>query len=159
MQTDVLSRPVQSTELCDLLDANPQAVLVAGATDVGLWVTKQNRGLDTVIYLGEVDELKQIQDDGQYLSIGAAVSYTDASSAITTPLPGIPVLDPTYRWQTGTQCRHHRRQYRKWFTDRRHATRVDRRWSPTGTVQYKRTAAHRSRGLLHRLRQTGSARG
>ena len=56
--------PRSMAELCNLLEANPQAVLVAGATDVGLWVTKQNRRLETVIYLGEVEELKQIQDDG-----------------------------------------------------------------------------------------------
>jgi xanthine dehydrogenase small subunit len=54
---------------------------------VGLWVTKRNRRLDTVIYLGEVAELKQIQDDGSKLRIGAAVSYTDASGAITARYP------------------------------------------------------------------------
>ena len=84
--------PRSITGLCKLLDANPQAVLVAGATDVGLWVTKQNRGIDTVIYLGEVEDLKQVQDDGHHLSIGAAVSYTDASSAITHQYPAFEPL-------------------------------------------------------------------
>ena len=84
--------PRSITGLCDLLDANPQAVLVAGATDVGLWVTKQNRDIDTVIYLGEVEDLKQIEDDGHYLSIGAAVSYTDASSTITHHYPAFEPL-------------------------------------------------------------------
>jgi len=79
--------PRTLAELCDLRDTHPEAVLVAGATDVGLWVTKQNRHLKTVIYLGEVQELKQINDDGQTLKIGAAVSYTDATEAIVKIYP------------------------------------------------------------------------
>jgi len=79
--------PRTLVELCKLLDENPLAVLVAGATDVGLWVTKQLRRLETVIYLGAVEELKKITDDGCELSIGAAVSYTDASGAIAARYP------------------------------------------------------------------------
>ena len=94
--------PRSMAELCGLLDANPQAVLVAGATDVGLWVTKQNRRLETVIYLGEVVELKQIHDDGDELSIGAAISYTDASSAITALYPA---FLPLIQRIGGTQVR------------------------------------------------------
>jgi len=94
--------PRSLAELCKLLELHPQAVLFAGATDVGLWVTKQNRRLDTVIYLNTVPELKQIQDDGQYLSIGAAVSYTDASSAITARYPA---FLPLIQRIGGTQVR------------------------------------------------------
>ncbi len=31
--------------------------MLAGGTDIGLWVTKQHRELDTVIYTGRVAEL------------------------------------------------------------------------------------------------------
>ncbi len=79
--------PRSIDELCELLQNHPQAVMVAGATDVGLWVTKQLRKLDTVIYLGEVKELKQVEDDGEGLRIGAVVSYTDATDAITARYP------------------------------------------------------------------------
>ena len=88
--------------LCKLLEANPQAVLVAGATDVGLWVTKQNRRLETVIYLGAVEELKQIREDGEYLSIGAAVTYTDAASHIAARYPA---FLPLIQRIGGTQVR------------------------------------------------------
>jgi len=88
--------------LCELLEANPRAVLVAGATDVGLWVTKQNRRLETVIYLDAVEELKQIRDDGEYLSIGAAVTYTDAASDITARYPA---FLPLIQRIGGTQVR------------------------------------------------------
>ena len=75
--------PPSIDELCDLLQSHPQAVLVAGATDVGLWVSKQLRQLDTVIYLGAVAELKQIEYEGSDLIIGATVTYTDAKAAIS----------------------------------------------------------------------------
>ncbi len=74
-------------ELCRLLQTHPQATLVAGATDVGLWVTKQQRSLEKIIYLGAVVELKEIKDGNGYLSIGAAVSYTDSTQAITSRYP------------------------------------------------------------------------
>ncbi len=80
--------PQSVDELCDLLHKHPQATMVAGATDVGLWVTKHMRKLDTVIYLGGVAELKQIDTDGDDLLIGAAVTYTDAAPAITQRYPG-----------------------------------------------------------------------
>jgi len=88
--------PRTVAELCELRAAHPQAVLVAGATDVGLKVTKQNLRPDAVIYLGCIDELQQIGDqigdDGQYLSIGAAVTYTDATGAIAARHPAFLTL-------------------------------------------------------------------
>lgn len=94
--------PRSIPELCQLLEADPQAVMVAGATDVGLWVTKQQRRLGTVIYLGAVEELKGTHDDDGHLSIGAAVSYTDASSAITARYPA---FAPLIQRIGGTQVR------------------------------------------------------
>jgi xanthine dehydrogenase small subunit len=86
--------PHSISELCNLLEEHPQAVMVAGATDVGLWVTKQMRRLDSIIYLGEVTDLKQIDDDGKYLHIGAAVSYSDATTAIAARYPAfVPLIE------------------------------------------------------------------
>jgi xanthine dehydrogenase small subunit len=79
--------PRTADELCKLLENHPEATMVAGATDVGLWVTKQNRRLETVIYLGAVAELKKLETGDKDLRIGAAVSYTDASQAITDHYP------------------------------------------------------------------------
>lgn len=86
--------PRKLAGLCKLLEAEPEAVMVAGTTDVGLWVTKQKRRIETVIYLGEVAELKRIQHDGEDLLIGAAVSYTDATRAITDVYPAfLPLIE------------------------------------------------------------------
>ncbi|HKX42430.1 MAG TPA: FAD binding domain-containing protein [Burkholderiaceae bacterium] len=47
-------------------EANPNATLLAGSTDIGLWVNKQFRPLPDIVYVGDVNELKRIEhgDDG-----------------------------------------------------------------------------------------------
>lgn len=70
--------PQTEVELADLLSATPDATLVAGATDVGLWVTKQHRLLKNVISLEAIPALKSIEETDQGLRIGAMVRYSDA---------------------------------------------------------------------------------
>jgi xanthine dehydrogenase small subunit len=74
-------------ELGAALLAHPDAVLLAGGTDVGLWVTKQLRELPDLIYLGDVPELSAIEDRPQELWIGAAVTLTDAWPALLNRFP------------------------------------------------------------------------
>ena len=74
-------------ELADLYQRNPAAQLLAGGTDVGLWVTKQLRELPVVIYLGGVGELGRIGLGADRIEIGAAVSLTDAFDAIVPSYP------------------------------------------------------------------------
>ncbi|MFT3856749.1 MAG: xanthine dehydrogenase small subunit [Aquabacterium sp.] len=66
----------------------PHARLLAGCTDIGLWVTKQFRPLGDILYLGRVAELSACthHDDGS-LEIGAAVSLEAAWSALTRAMP------------------------------------------------------------------------
>jgi len=66
---------------------HPDAVLVSGGTDVGLWVTKAHRNLKSVISLGRVAELKTIEKTADLLTIGAGVTYDDAHAAITKQWP------------------------------------------------------------------------
>ncbi|MCT2398975.1 xanthine dehydrogenase small subunit [Novosphingobium mangrovi (ex Huang et al. 2023)] len=70
--------PASSDELAELLVEFPQARLVAGATDVGLWVTKGLKSLDTVIFLGDVADLAAIEESDDALIVGAGVRYADA---------------------------------------------------------------------------------
>ena len=74
-------------ELVDLRAQYPQATLLAGGTDVGLWVNKQLRLLDNVIYTGEVDALKEIGEHDGVIRIGAAVSLSAASVALCLHYP------------------------------------------------------------------------
>ncbi len=65
----------------------PQARIVAGSTDVGLWVTKQGRNLGDMLYIGQVEELKKIVVTDHALTIGANVSLSDALIKISDVYP------------------------------------------------------------------------
>ncbi|MNM46508.1 4-hydroxybenzoyl-CoA reductase subunit gamma [compost metagenome] len=65
----------------------PQARIVAGSTDVGLWVTKQGRNLGDMLYIGQVEELKNIVVTEHALTIGANVSLSDALIKISDFYP------------------------------------------------------------------------
>jgi xanthine dehydrogenase small subunit len=67
--------PASIDVLAALFERHPTAVIVAGATDVGLWVTKQLRDLPKIIHLGRVKGLDGIEDTGRDLLIGAAATY------------------------------------------------------------------------------------
>jgi xanthine dehydrogenase small subunit len=81
--------PATADALAELLLEHADARIVAGATDVGLWVTKDLRVLETVIDLGRVRELQQIEDTGAALAIGAGVTYTDALPILGALYPDI----------------------------------------------------------------------
>lgn len=81
--------PRSSDELAALLAEHPDARLVAGATDVGLWVTKGLRTLDTVIFLGDVADLARIEETDEALTLGAAVRYADAHAAMARLHPDL----------------------------------------------------------------------
>ena len=69
--------------------AEPQARVLAGSTDVGLWVNKQLRELPSLIHLGAVDELKRIAEGDGVLTIGAAAPLEDAWAALAARVPAL----------------------------------------------------------------------
>ena len=81
--------PRTLSELADRYAAAPQARLVAGGTDVGLWVNKQFRDLGEVISVTEVDELKAIAHDAGELRIGAGASLEAAWAALAERAPSL----------------------------------------------------------------------
>lgn len=80
-------RPRSSDELAAWYQANPDATLIAGATDVGLWVTKQLRDLAPVAFLNGVTDLQQIEDQGDTIRIGAGVTIADLRTALGPRFP------------------------------------------------------------------------
>ena len=70
----------------------PDATILAGGTDIGLWVTKQHRELETVIYTGRVEELLELHTSDSHLEIGGAVSIAAAADAIVEQYPGLDEL-------------------------------------------------------------------
>ena len=81
--------PVTADELAASCAAYPDARLVAGATDLGLWVTKQQRDLGTIIYTGNVRELLATQTTPTQIEIGAAVALTDAFALLGRYYPSL----------------------------------------------------------------------
>jgi len=80
-------RPADSDALADWYLQNPDAVLIAGATDVGLWVTKQLRDLKPVAFLNGVRDLQGIEVQGGQLHVGACVTISALHAAVTDRLP------------------------------------------------------------------------
>ncbi|MDN5924009.1 MAG: FAD binding domain-containing protein, partial [Xanthomonadales bacterium] len=70
--------PTTVEQLDELLATDPKATLLAGGTDVGLWVTKQHRDLANVIYVGHVAQLHGFEENEAELSLGAALTHTQA---------------------------------------------------------------------------------
>jgi xanthine dehydrogenase small subunit len=81
--------PRDLEELAAAVLAHPEAVIVAGATDIGLWVTKQRRPLETLIDLGKVAALKQIERRDNGVWIGAGVRYVDALDTLAELYPDL----------------------------------------------------------------------
>tara|TARA_R110002020_G_scaffold86731_5_gene214109 strand:- start:971 stop:2455 length:1485 start_codon:yes stop_codon:yes gene_type:complete len=79
--------PADVDDLAELYDAHPEATIVAGSTDVGLWVTKHMRAIAPAILIGHLEGLKEIALDEGGLTLGAGVSYTAARGALVSAFP------------------------------------------------------------------------
>ncbi|GAB2910318.1 xanthine dehydrogenase small subunit [Paraburkholderia jirisanensis] len=90
--TPTFYAPLSAAAFAELRAAQPQARIVAGGTDVGLWVTKQFRDLGDMLFIGNVDELKTIERDASTLTIGAAASLEAAYAALTAEYPELAEL-------------------------------------------------------------------
>ena len=74
--------PRSSDELAQWYARNPEATLIAGGTDVGLWVTKKMQDLGPIAFVSHAEDLRQIHDEKDSLRIGAAVTITNLMQAI-----------------------------------------------------------------------------
>ncbi|GAA3541733.1 xanthine dehydrogenase small subunit [Zobellella aerophila] len=79
--------PTSVTELAELLLQNPDARLLAGGTDLALEVTQFHRELPKMIYVGNVADMKQLEETDQVLVIGAARSLSDSYEALSRSYP------------------------------------------------------------------------
>ncbi|KQY57897.1 FAD-binding molybdopterin dehydrogenase [Ensifer sp. Root142] len=79
--------PASVDDFADVLEANPKATIVAGSTDVGLWVTKFMRDIAPVVHLTHLEELRRITVDDKGVTLGAGVSYAEAYPVITEHFP------------------------------------------------------------------------
>ena len=66
---------------------SPDATLLAGCTDIGLWVNKQFRVVEDILSITSIDELKRIDTRAETLRIGAGVTLSAAWAAIVRHWP------------------------------------------------------------------------
>ena len=79
--------PASEDSLARLYAQHPDATIVAGATDVGLWITKKLAPLEKIIHVGRVAELSHIEKTAQGYALGAIVSLARA-------MPVLGAIDP-----------------------------------------------------------------
>jgi xanthine dehydrogenase small subunit len=79
--------PQTLEQFAQLRSELPKARILAGSTDVGLWVTKHMRDLGDIIYLGQIDALKQITEQDGWLEIGAGVTLEKAYATAAAHYP------------------------------------------------------------------------
>ena len=79
--------PTSGDELAAILTAQPNTRIIAGGTDVGLWVTKQMRDLGPVVFLHACEDLKQISINDDQMYVGAGVTIETLREAIAPHYP------------------------------------------------------------------------
>ncbi|MEJ5018505.1 xanthine dehydrogenase small subunit [Ochrobactrum vermis] len=84
---DRLIVPGDLDDFATLLAAEPKATIVAGSTDVGLWVTKMMRDISPAVFIGHLEELRSIREENGIVTIGAGVTYTEAFGFLARRVP------------------------------------------------------------------------
>ena len=86
------TNPRTADELAAWYQANPDGRLIAGATDVGLWVTKQLRDLGPVAFIAGIDDLRGVTVREDEIRIGATTTLADLLPAIAPHHPGFAAM-------------------------------------------------------------------
>lgn len=81
--------PATLDALAGVSKAHPEALIVGGATDAGLWVTKQMRDIAPVVFTAQVPELHRIAVDDGGVTFGGGVTYAEALPAIEKHFPAL----------------------------------------------------------------------
>jgi len=84
--------PASVDDLGAVLETEPKATVVAGSTDVGLWVTKMMRNISPTVFIGGVKELRSMCDEDGVITIGAGVTYSEAFDFLSRRIPVLGAL-------------------------------------------------------------------
>ncbi|MBB5702291.1 xanthine dehydrogenase small subunit [Ochrobactrum daejeonense] len=86
---DRLVVPADLDDFAAILAAEPKATIVAGSTDVGLWVTKMMRDISPAVFIGHIEELRKIREVDGIVTIGAGVTYSEAFDFLARRIPAL----------------------------------------------------------------------
>lgn len=89
-------QPQSASDLASWYLEHPEATLIAGATDVGLWVTKDFRDLGPIAFLNRCADLRGIEDTPKGLRIGAMTTLTELEEAMALRHPSFAELIRRY---------------------------------------------------------------
>lgn len=76
-------------EALEIKSANPEAVPVAGGTDVMVELNFDRRRPPALLDLTRIPELQQVTDTGEYVRLGAGVTYTHVTEQLGTCAPAL----------------------------------------------------------------------
>ena len=88
--------PKSSDELADWYVEHPDATLIGGATDVGLWVNKDLRELSHVAFVGQIEDLRGVEVSDGGMAIGASVTLSRLHKAVAKKYPSFAELIRRY---------------------------------------------------------------
>ncbi len=94
--SEQIELPTSIAALADWCIEHPNGTLIAGATDVGLWLTKDLRDLDDIAFLHACRDLQTIEQKDEGLWIGAAVTMAQLHRAVETKFPAYAELIRRY---------------------------------------------------------------
>ena len=86
--------PASVDDFAAVLEEEAGATIVAGSTDVGLWVTKHMRDISPAVFIGGLEGLRSMSEADGVITIGAAVTYTEAFETLSKRIPALgPLVD------------------------------------------------------------------
>ena len=86
---DLLLVPSSVSDLADARKNHPNSTIVAGSTDVGLWVTKDMRQLSPVIFISHLEALHRKEVSENSITIGACVTYSEFQNVVREHFPTV----------------------------------------------------------------------
>ena len=110
--------PASEQSLAQLYARHPDATIVAGATDVGLWITKKLAPIEKVIHVGRVAGLSSIEETARAMR-SARPFHWRAPRRVGIDRSRYRRSVAAVRLDPGARLRHGRRQYRQRLADRR----------------------------------------
>ena len=81
--------PATIDSLAQLCASHPDAIILSGATDVGLWITKQLRDLPKIIFTGRAKGFAAVEEIGDTIRLGAGATYQDAHEILASIDPDL----------------------------------------------------------------------
>ncbi|BCM16672.1 xanthine dehydrogenase small subunit [Mesorhizobium sp. J8] len=86
--------PADVDDFAAVLEQEPAATIVAGSTDVGLWVTKHMRDISPAVFIGGLEGLRTMSEKDGVITIGAGVTYSEAFESLSKRIPALgPLVD------------------------------------------------------------------